>query len=26
VSNVLGGFDAWQAANLPFHTEQTVEA
>jgi hydroxyacylglutathione hydrolase len=26
VSNVLGGFDAWQAANLPFHTEQPVEA
>jgi len=26
VSNVLGGFDAWQAANLPFLTEQTVEA
>jgi hydroxyacylglutathione hydrolase len=26
VRNVLGGFDAWQAANLPVLTEQTVEA
>jgi len=26
VSNVLGGFDAWQAASLPFLTEETVKA
>jgi rhodanese-related sulfurtransferase len=26
VTNVLGGFDAWQAAKLPVLTEQTVEA
>jgi rhodanese-related sulfurtransferase len=26
VSNVIGGFDAWQAANLPIVNEQTVEA
>ncbi|HMK30509.1 MAG TPA: rhodanese-like domain-containing protein, partial [Terriglobales bacterium] len=26
VRNVLGGFDAWQAANLPAVTEQTVQA
>lgn len=25
VANVIGGFDAWQAANLPFVTEQAVE-
>jgi len=25
VSNVLGGFDAWQAANLPFLTEDPVK-
>lgn len=25
VSNVLGGFDAWQGANLPFLTEDTVK-
>jgi hydroxyacylglutathione hydrolase len=26
VRNVVGGFDAWQAANLPFLTEETVKA
>jgi rhodanese-related sulfurtransferase len=25
VFNVLGGFDAWQSANLPFVTEETVK-
>jgi hydroxyacylglutathione hydrolase len=25
VANVVGGFDAWQAANLPFVTEQPIE-
>jgi hydroxyacylglutathione hydrolase len=25
VVNVIGGFDAWQAANLPFVTEETVK-
>ena len=25
VVNVLGGFDAWQSANLPFVTEETVK-
>jgi hydroxyacylglutathione hydrolase len=25
VANVIGGFDAWQAANLPFVTEQAIE-
>jgi hydroxyacylglutathione hydrolase len=25
VANVIGGFDAWQAADLPFVTEQAIE-
>jgi rhodanese-related sulfurtransferase len=25
VVNVVGGFDAWQSANLPFVTEETVK-
>jgi hydroxyacylglutathione hydrolase len=26
VSNVIGGFDAWRGAGLPFLTEETVAA